>query len=307
MRRSLFNCMKTLYLLCLMIAASVLAVPGQTPKPVKLKGQVVCSVCWFEAKDRKKTPYGNDADIKCALDCSEEGLPQALAVEDQKGFTLYTMEPGAFKPNGKDFLDIVPKMVEVEGEIRAEKDKRFIKVNKLTVLDEKPVKPIPVSDDAVLALKDLTGAEQSLAGYRGRVVVLNFWATLCEPCKKEMPDLSAIQNDYAALGVQVIGAAGDEAADGAKVLKFIREFKVNFPVWVGATTDDMERFGVGTVLPATVVINREGKIVWREIGIIKPTDVRKKLDSILLPKVNEAAKIAKAGKAKAGNSSLVPA
>ena len=67
-----------------------------------------------------------------------------------------------------------------------------------------------------------------------------------------MPDLSAIQNDYAALGVQVIGATGDEAADSAKVLKFIREFKVNFPVWVGATTDDMKRFGVGTVLPATV-------------------------------------------------------
>jgi thiol-disulfide isomerase/thioredoxin len=198
-------------------------------------------------------------------------------------------------------------MVEVEGEVRTEKDKRFIKVNKLTVLDEKPLKPVPVSDDAVLALKDLTGADQSLAGYRGRVVVLNFWATWCEPCKKEMPDLSAIQNDYAALGVQVIGAAGDEAADGAKVLKFIREFKVNFPVWVGTKTEDMERFGVGTVLPATVIVDRDGKIAWREIGIIKPADLRKKLDSMLLPKVNEAAKAARAQKPKTGNSSLVPA
>jgi thiol-disulfide isomerase/thioredoxin len=296
---------KGLAILILFVAASY--VSAQNPSTVKLKGQVVCSVCWFEAPDRKKTPYGNEADIKCALDCSEEGLPQALAVEDAKGFTLYTMEIGTFKPKGKDFLDLVPNVVEVEGELRKEKDKNFIKVNSLRILDEKPVKPIPVSDDAVLALKDLTGAEQSLASFKGRVVVLNFWATWCEPCKKEMPDLSAIQNDYAALGVQVIGAAGDEAAESAKVLKFTREFKVNFPVWVGATTDDMQRFGVGSVLPATVIVNKEGKIVWREIGIIKPDVLRKELDKLLLPKVNEAARIAKAEKAKTKNASLVPA
>lgn len=299
--------MKFIVLSAIVFGSLATLANAQPAGPIKLKGQVVCSVCWFEAPDRKKTPYGNAADISCALDCSEQGLPQALAVEDEKGFTLYTMEPGAFKPNGKDFLDIVPKVVEVEGEVRTEKDKRFIKVNALKVLDEKPIKPVPVSDDAVLVLKDLTGAEQSLASFRGRVVVLNFWATWCEPCKKEMPDLSAIQNDYAALGVQVIGAAGDEAAESAKVLKFIREFKVNFPVWVGATIDDMQRFGVGTVLPATVVIDKNGKVVWREIGIIKPAELRKQLDSLLLPKVTEAAKVAKAEKQKEKQSSLVPA
>lgn len=279
----------------------------QAPKAVKLKGQVVCSVCWFEATDRKKTPYGNEADIKCALDCSEEGVPQALAVEDEKGFTLYTMEFGKFKPSGKDFLDLVPKFVEVEGEVRSDKDKKFVKVNALKVLDSPLPKPTPVSDDAVLSLKDMAGADQSLASYRGRVVVLNFWATWCEPCKKEMPDLSAIQNDYAALGVQVIGAAGDAAADSAKVLKFIREFKVNFPVWLGASTADMQRFGVGTVLPATVIIDRNGKIVRREIGIIKPAELREFLDAVVLSSVKEAETTAKAEKKKAPNSSLVPA
>lgn len=298
--------MKSILLALVFATLSTVGVAQSTEK-VRLKGQVVCSVCWFESTDRKKTPYGNAADVKCALDCSEQGIPQALAVEDEKGFTLYTLEAGAFKPNGKDFLDIVPKTVEIEGDLRTEKDKRFIKVNKLTVLNERPAKPVPQSNEAVLALKDLTGAEQSLAGYRGRVVVLNFWATWCEPCKKEMPDLSAIQNDYAPLGVQVIGATADEAADGAKILKFTREFKVNFPVWVGTKTEDMERFGVGSVLPATVIIDRDGKIVWREIGIIKPDILRKELDKLLLPKVNEAAKVAKAEKAKTSNSSLVPA
>lgn len=297
---------KAIFIALLTLSAG-LATYSQNAIHVKLKGQVVCSVCWSEAKDRKKTPYGTEADVTCAADCSEKDLPQALAVETEKGFTLYVMEKGAVKTSGKDFLDMVPKMVEVEGDVRVEKDKHFVKVNSLRVLDEAPIKPVPVSEDAILALKDLTGANQSLVGLRGRVVVLNFWATWCEPCKKEMPDLSAIQNDYAALGVQVVGAAGDDAANSAKVLKFVREFKVNFPVWVGSTTDDMKRFGVGEVLPATVIVDKDGKIVWREIGIIKPAELRKKLDSILLPKVNEAAKVAKAEKPKTKNSSLVPA
>jgi len=298
--------MKFLFLVSLIVLAAPIA-EGQSETPVKLRGQVVCSICWFEAKDRKKTRYGNDADIKCAVECSEEGVSQALAVEDESGFTLYTMEPGAFKPNGKDFLDLVPKFVEIEGRVRSEKDKRFIRVDALKVIEQSPVKPVPASDDAVLSLKDLTGTQQSLADLRGRVVVLNFWATWCEPCKKEMPDLAAIQNEYAALGVQVIGASGDELADSAKVLKFIREFKVNFPVWIGASTDDMQRFGVGTVLPATVIIDRGGKIVWREIGIVKPDAVRKELDKLVLPRAAEAAKIAKADRAKTKNASLVPA
>lgn len=298
--------MKTFVLVCIALLFAAVS-NAQETRPVKLKGQVVCSVCWFEAKDRKKTPYGNAADITCAEECSGNNIPQALAVEDEKGFTLYTLEMGAYKPKGKDFLENVPYMAEIEGTIRTEKDKHFLKVNSLKVLDEKPKLPQLVSDDAVLALKDLTGAEQSLAVLRGRVVVLNFWATWCVPCQKEMPDLSAIQNDYAALGVQVIGAAGDSASDGAKVLKFIREFKVNFPVWLDAKTADMERFGVGTVLPATVIIDKNGKIVWRETGVIKPSELRKELDKILLPKVNEAAKVAKAAQPKTKNSSLVPA
>lgn len=291
-------------LMLIFLAAS--AFPQKTEK-VTLKGQIVCSVCWFEADDRKKVPYGTLADIECAEDCSKKDLPQALAVEDENGFTLYTLEKGAFKTTGKDFLDLVPKTVEIEGDLRIEKDKRFVKVNALKVIKDAPPKPTSLPTDAVLALKDLTGAEQSLAGYRGRLLVLNFWATWCEPCKKEMPDLAAIQNDYAALGVQVIGAAGDNAADSAKVLKFIREYKLNFPVWVGASTADMERFGVGAVLPATVVVNREGKIVWREIGIIKRLELRRVLDDLLWPKIAEATKVAKAEKPKAKNASLVPA
>jgi len=110
---------------------------------------------------------------------------------------------------------------------------------------------------------------------------LNFWATYCEPCRKEMPDLAAIQNEYAALGVQVIGASADEVSDRPKVLKFIQETKVNFPVWMGATTADMSRFGLGTALPGTVVIDKTGKIVKVISGVVKAEDLRKDIDGML--------------------------
>jgi thiol-disulfide isomerase/thioredoxin len=232
-------------------------------------------------------------------------LPQALAVEDGNGFKLYTLERGAYKGKGKDFIDLVPNIVEVEGVVRTVKDKNFIKVDSVKFVRTAAVEPKYQTDEATLAAKDLFGADVSLAQYKGRFVVLNFWATWCEPCKKEMPDLSAIQNDYAATGVQVIGASGDPVDETAKVLKFTKQFKINFPVWLGATTVDMERLGVGRVLPATVIINREGKIVWRQIGIIKPSALRAELDRLLAEATPKT--IAKKDKAKAKNASLVPA
>ncbi len=296
--------MRSIILLLFVISVAVAGF-AQPPTKTTLRGQMVCSVCWTETDDRKKVPYGTAADMDCALECSEMDIPQALAVEDEKGFTLYVLEPGTYKPDGKDFLALVPKMVEITGTLRTENNKRILKVDALRVLADAPPKPVPASNDASLTLRDLTGTEQSLAAYRGRVVVLNFWATWCEPCRAEMPDLAAIQNEYAALGVQVIGASSDPMSDSAKVLKFIREYKVNFPVWLGANTPDMQRFGLGEVLPATAIIDRTGKIVWREIGIIKPAELRKQLDALLLPDVEASAKEARATRRQ--NASLVPA
>ena len=121
---------------------------SQGPTPVKLKGQVVCSICWFEADDRKKVPYGTLADIKCATDCSNDNETQSLSVEDEKGFTLYTLEKGDFKTDGKDFLKLVPKMVEIEGTLRTEKDKKFLRVNSLTVIKGLVAKPTPLPIEA---------------------------------------------------------------------------------------------------------------------------------------------------------------
>ncbi len=105
-----------------------------------------------------------------------------------------------------------------------------------------------------------------------------------------MPDLAAIQNEYAALGVQVIGASTDEVQDRAKVLQFVKEKKVNFPIWMGATTADMMRFGLGAALPGTVVIGRDGRIARVISGIVNQADLKKQIDVMLAAAEKTAAK-----------------
>ena len=267
---------------------------------LKLEGQVVCSVCWFESDDREKTPYGTAADLKCAADCAAKGVDAALAVREGAGgkFALYLLEDGRFDKGAKDWLAYMGKRVEVAGAVRrAAGEKNYVKVDSLnvvagaggasaTVLQDAKV----LGTEAELALRDLFGAEQRLSALRGRIVVLNFWATYCEPCRKEMPDLAAIQNNYAALGVQVVGASADEAAARAKVMGFIKETKLNFPVWLGATTGDMERFGLAPVLPGTAIIGRDGKIVWHKSGVVKEAEVKKKIDELLAQATKEEKK-----------------
>jgi len=271
---------------------------------VKLEGQIVCSLCWFEADDRTKTPYGTAADITCAADCAAKGVDAALAVRerDGKSFALYLLEDGRFDKRAKNWLALMGQRVEIAGTLRSgEKEKKYLKVDALNVVAGGNSSsgatasfvlqnPKVLGTEVELALKDLFGAEQKLSALRGRIVVLNFWATYCEPCRKEMPDLANVQNSYAALGVQVVGASADEAAAKPSVLRFIKETKLNFPVWLGATTQDMERFGLAPALPGTAIIGRDGKVVWHKSGVIKEADVKKEIDALLAQAAKEEKK-----------------
>ncbi len=264
---------------------------AQSPPAAKLTGQIVCcEECWAKA-DRRTTPYGTAADQASAAECISNGDPTLLAVMDAEGkATFYQLEAGRFKRPGKNWLDFIGKRVEVAGAVRERRKQRFIKVDALEVLSSPDLQTQSdvIGREAELVLKDMLGVEQKLSSLRGRIVILNFWATWCGPCRKEMPDLAAIQNQYAAFGVQVVGASADTMADVKAVRQFIKETQVNFPVWLGATTGQMAQFGLGPSLPGTAIIGRDGKIVAIFPGTVTQDAIKKYLDKLIAAANKEA-------------------
>ncbi len=285
---------KSIYILLAIIVFSVF-VQAQS-STVRLEGQVVCCAdCWAE-KDRTKVEYGNAEDLLRAKSCVEGGDPTLLAVRAGDRFKLYQLAEGKFRLAEKNWLSYVGKKIAVSGNIKKSKKTDVIQIDALEILAkslaEKESAQV-LGQTVELKLKDLFGAEQSLAQFKGRIVILNFWATYCVPCREEMPDLSAIQNEFAALGLQVIGASTDEAEDRPKVLKFIKEVKINFPVWLGATSADTLRFGVGTALPATVLIDKNGKVFKTISGVVNQADLRQDIEKLLQDAEKQAVKEAK--------------
>ena len=129
-----------------------------------------------------------------------------------------------------------------------------------------------------LTLKDAAGQKVRLRDLRGKVVVLNFWATWCGPCNAEMPMLVDMEKQYAGRGVAFIGASLDDAKSKGKIPAFLTEHKIGFPVWYGATADDMDQLKMGEVVPATAFLDAEGHIVARIMGQARPEEVTERLD-----------------------------
>ena len=128
-------------------------------------------------------------------------------------------------------------------------------------------------------LPDLDGRERGPAEWRGRVLVLNFWATWCPPCREEIPLFIALQKQHGTEGLQFLGVALDEPE---AVRQYVVEMSMNYPTLLGS--DDalelMERYGNRSgSLPYSVVFDRGGRIVARKLGAFKRTD----LESLLSP------------------------
>lgn len=282
-------------LLCLAVAAQASAQGAS----VRLEGQVVCCAeCWAEV-DRTKIEYGTAEDLLKSQSCVAKGDPTLIAVREGDKFTLYQLEQAKFRLPGKNWLEFIGKRVAVTGAVRKKKSANVVRVDALEVLAASRAEQEAagvVGTEVELTLKDPFGTQQRLSALKGRIVVLNFWATYCVPCRREMPDLAAIQNEYAALGVQVVGASTDEAADRAKVLQFVKETKINFPIWTGATTADMMRFGLGAALPGTVVVGRDGRVAKVISGIVNQADLKKQIDAMLA----SAEKVAATERKRAG-------
>ena len=114
-------------------------------------------------------------------------------------------------------------------------------------------------------LPALDGKNLKLSDLRGKAVLLNFWATYCEPCKVEMPWFVELQKEYGPQGFQIVGVAMDDAST-EDIAKFAMAMGVNYPILIGKESVGESYGGVG-VLPTTFFLDRDGKIIAREFGL----------------------------------------
>jgi thiol-disulfide isomerase/thioredoxin len=131
---------------------------------------------------------------------------------------------------------------------------------------------------AELNLKDATGQKVSLRDLRGKIVVLNFWATWCGPCNEEMPMIVDIEKEYHDRGVAFIAASLDDAKTRSQIPAFVSKYQIGFPVWYGATGEDLAKLNLGEAVPDTVFIDQEGRIVARVMGQMRKNELKERLD-----------------------------
>ncbi len=137
--------------------------------------------------------------------------------------------------------------------------------------------PYPVPDTT---LQTIEGDELNLAAQDGRVLLVNFWATWCAPCRKEIPDLIDLQNDLGEEGLTVVGISLDQEGESA-VRSFMSDYEFNYPVVVDPQGRTEEGFGATYGLPTTFVVNPDGEVVKRVLGIFPTEELRPELESML--------------------------
>lgn len=137
--------------------------------------------------------------------------------------------------------------------------------------------PMPAPD---LTLETLSGREINLAEQEGKVILVNFWATWCAPCRKEIPDLIDLHSEMEDDGLMVVGIAVDE--EGESVVKpFVEKQNVNYPIVIDTTRTIESHFEAMYGLPTTYLINPDGQIVRRVLGIFPVEEMTPTLKEML--------------------------
>lgn len=140
------------------------------------------------------------------------------------------------------------------------------------LLAEEPLTP-EYSFETVMDEKEITNENM-----QGKVLLVNFWATWCPPCRKEIPTLKKLHEEYGPRGFSVLGISMDEG--GSRVVKkFIKRTEINYPVVMGSGSVARQFGGVGGI-PVTFVVDRQGKIVSRYDGYVLENEIRQELEKM---------------------------
>ncbi len=129
-------------------------------------------------------------------------------------------------------------------------------------------------------LRDVGGREVSLAEFRGNVVLINFWATWCAPCRVEIPDLVALHRKYQSRGLVILGVSVDDPV--SVLAPFVAAYHMTYPVLVGAGHRDfLEAFGPLAAFPTSLLISRDGKVCARHVGVIETAGLERQIRLLL--------------------------
>ena len=127
-------------------------------------------------------------------------------------------------------------------------------------------------------LKDIHGRPFALSAYKGKVVLLDFWATWCPPCRKAIPGFIELYKSYRSRGFVVIGVSMDESTSDIK--RFAKRLRVNYPILIGAGRDDLEPAFGPLPLPTAFVIARDGRICARHEGLTPKEQFEREIESL---------------------------